>query len=419
MDIDKVRGQFPSLSVSDDDVSRIYLDNPAGTQTPKCVVDAMCDCLSTRNANLGGYFQTSQEAEAIVSGAHDAMADFLNAGSADEIIFGQNMTSLTFHISRSIGRLLSPGDEIIVTRMDHDANIAPWLMLAEDLDLKIRWLDFDRERFALDLEQLDDLLSPKTKLVAIGYASNTIGTINDVKTITRKAKDVNALVYVDAVQYAPHGLIDVQDLGCDFLVCSPYKFYGPHQGVLWGREEVLRDLTPYKVRAVPDDAPDRFETGTLSHESMAGVTAAVDYFAWYGREFGQPLRNDMADASARRRHIASAYHAMHEYEDQLTRHLLEGLQSFLSVEIHGIVDQDRMHERLSTVAFTSAKATPSEIAKHLAARNIFVWDGHNYAIELVKRLGLIESGGVVRIGLSHYNTMNEVESVLGSLAEVL
>ena len=299
--------------------------------------------------------------------------------------------------------------------MDHDANIAPWLMLAEDLGLEIKWLDIDTERYALDMSQLDSLLTPKTALVAVGYASNTIGAINDVKTITQKAKSVGALVYVDAVQYAPHSLIDVQALGCDFLVCSPYKFYGPHQGVLWGKEEVLRELTPYKVRAVSDEAPDRFETGTLSHESMAGVTAAVDYYAWYGREFGQTRRNDMADASERRRQIASAYDVMHEHEERLTRRLIDGLQSFSSITVHGVVDESRMNERQSNIAFTSAKASPKEIAKHLAGKNIFVWDGHNYALELVKSLGLYESGGVVRVGISHYNMAEEIDAVLNAL----
>ena len=419
MNISKVREEFPSLFCCDDGTSRIYLDNPAGTQTPKRVIDAMCDCLMRSNANLDGYFTTSREAEAIVVGAHEAMADFLNAPSVDEITFGQNMTTLTFHISRSIGRTFSKGDEIILTRMDHDANIAPWLMLAEDLGLVIKWLDIDKDRFELDLDKFTDLLSPRTALVAIGYASNLIGTINDVKTITRKAKEVGALVYVDAVQYAPHGLVDVQDIGCDFLVCSPYKFYGPHQGVLWGKEEVLRELVPYKVRAVPDGAPDRFETGTLSHESMAGVMAAVEYYAWYGQEFGESRLNFPENITERRRNIAAAYDVMHAYEDGLCSQLLNGLQSIPSVTIHGITEDARMNQRLPTVAFTSAKASPLDIATHLGQKNIYVWDGHNYAVELTQKLGLMESGGVVRVGISHYNTAAEIDALLDAVREII
>ena len=419
IDIDLVRAQFPSLAERDGGAARIYLDNPAGTQTPRHVIDAMTGCLTSANANLGGYFSTSQKAGTIVSEAHAAMADFLNAAGPEEITFGQNMTTLTFHISRSLGRLFSKGDEIVVTRMDHDANIAPWLMLAEDLGLVVRWLDVDAERFELNLDMLDGLLSEKTALVAVGYASNTIGTVNDVKTIARKAKRAGALVYVDAVQYAPHRLIDVQDLGCDFLACSPYKFFGPHQGVLWGRAEILRRLTPYKVRAVPDDAPDRFETGTLSHEGMAGTTGAVDYLSWYGRTFGPQHIAATPGGSERRAALAAAYAVMQDYEDALTERLIEGLQAIPSVTVQGVSDPARRDRRLPTVAFTSAAASPRDIAERLGAQNIFVWDGHNYALEIVRKLGLMESGGVVRVGLAHYNTADEIDALLQSLERML
>lgn len=413
-DLELVRKQFPALDKTDNGKARLYLDNPAGTQVPIHVIDAMTTCLTSANANLGGYFSTSIQAESIVNKAHRAMADFLNAYSPDEITFGQNMTTLTFHISRSIGKMLKPGDEIILTRMDHDANIAPWLMLAEDLGLVIRWIDVDPKTFELDMLSFTDALSEKTALVAVGMASNTIGTVNDVKLITHKAKEVGAWVYVDAVQYAPHRLIDVRDLGCDFLVCSPYKFFGPHQGVLWGRQGILLQLQPYKVRAVKDGSPDQFETGTLSHESMAGVIGAIDYFCWYAENFASVP----ASASTRDK-LAAAFAVMQDYEDNLTWYFLEGLQNIDGVTIQGVTNPNRAVWRLPTVSFTHKSYRPSQIAKWLGDENIFVWDGHNYALEVTQRLGLMETGGVVRIGIAHYNTREEVDLVLARLNALL
>ncbi|MCG8505853.1 MAG: cysteine desulfurase-like protein [Sphingomonadales bacterium] len=407
--IDEIRARFPSLSVEDDGRQRIYLDNPAGTQVPVHVIERMTDYFGHANANLGGYFPTSERSEEVVDEAHAAMADFLNAASAEEIVFGQNMTTLTFHVSRSIGRLFSPGDEIIVTRMDHDANIAPWLMLAEDLDLTIRWLDIDTETFELDLEKFEALLSSKTRLLAVGYASNLIGTINDVKRLTALAKSAGALVYVDAVQYAPHGLIDVQDIGCDFLVCSPYKFYGPHLGVLWGRAELLNALTAYKVRAASDVLPEKFETGTLSHESLAGLLGTMDYLAWYGND----------GSTSRRQALQAAYDVMRDYENDLAWRLIEGLGAIPSVKIQGIADHNRLMRRVPTVSITSEARTPREMAEHLAAHNIFVWDGHSYALELVRALGLADKGGVLRIGIAHYNTVAEIDRTVKVLDDFL
>ena len=407
--IDEIRARFPSLSVEDDGRQRIYLDNPAGTQVPVHVIERMTDYFGHANANLGGYFPTSERSEEVVDEAHAAMADFLNAASAEEIVFGQNMTTLTFHVSRSIGRLFSPGDEIIVTRMDHDANIAPWLMLAEDLDLTIRWLDIDTETFELDLKKFESLLSSKTKLLAVGYASNLIGTINDVKRLTTLAKSAGALVYVDAVQYAPHGLIDVQDIGCDFLVCSPYKFYGPHLGVLWGRAELLNALTAYKVRAASDVLPEKFETGTLSHESLAGLLGTMDYLAWYGND----------GSTSRRQALQAAYDVMRDYENDLAWRLIEGLGAIPSVKIQGIADHNRLARRVPTVSITSETRTPREMAEHLAAHNIFVWDGHSYALELVRTLGLMDKGGVLRIGIAHYNTVAEIDRTVKVLDDFL
>ena len=408
--IDEVRSRFPSLSVTDDGRPRIYLDNPAGTQVPADVIDRMSRYLARDNANLGGDFPTARASEQMVADAHAAMAAFVNARSDAEIVFGQNMTTLTFHISRSLGRLFSPGDEIIVTRMDHDANIAPWLMLAEDRGLTIRWLDFDTERFEFDPATLDALISPKTKLLAVSYASNVIGTINDVKAMAAKAKAAGALVYVDAVQYAPHGLIDVQDLDCDFLVCSPYKFYGPHLGVLWGRAELLDELVAYKVRAASDRLPDKFETGTLSHESLAGLLGTVDYLTWYG---------GAGQEQGRRATLEAAYQAMQAHEADLTRRLIDGLRAMAPVRIQGIDDHNRLGRRVPTVSFTAGKHPPRALAKHLADRNIFVWDGHNYAIELVGALGLLDKGGVLRIGMAHYNTAEEIDRTLAAIGDIL
>jgi cysteine desulfurase family protein (TIGR01976 family) len=282
LDLEAIRAQFPALSETDDGLARVYFDNPAGTQVPQRVVDAMAHCMLTASANLGGYFRTSEMADEIVTDAQQAMADFLNAPSADEIVFGQNMTSLTFHVSRSIGRHFRPGDEIILSRMDHDANVQPWVLMARDHGLTVRWLPFDTETFEFDLQHLERALSERTRLVCVCAASNLTGTINDVRSICRIVRDAGAWTYIDAVQSAPHMFHDTQELGCDFLVCSPYKFFGPHQGVLWGRREVLESLEPYKVRPAPESIPWNFSPGTASHEGMAGTAAAVDYFAWVG-----------------------------------------------------------------------------------------------------------------------------------------
>ena len=290
-DAKAIRSEFPALSVHDGGVPRIYFDNPAGTQVSQSVVDAMSNCMLEASANLGGNFPTSESATALVDEAHVAMADLLNAKSPEEIIFGQNMTTLTLYMSRSIGKKMQPGDEIILTRMDHDANVQPWVLLARDLGLEIRWLPFDLDSFEFDLSLLDQILTEKTKLICVGGASNLTGTINDVRTISQKAHDVGAWTYIDAVQSVPHVSTDVQDLGCDFLVCSAYKFFGPHQGILWGKRDVLEQLEAYKVRPAPDEIPGCFETGTMSHEGMAGTTAAVDYLASIGEIFANKYQD--------------------------------------------------------------------------------------------------------------------------------
>ena len=412
LDLEAIRSQFPALNENDDGVARIYLDNPAGTQVPQRVVDAMSRCMLHASANMGGYFRTSLAVGEIVADAQNAMADFLNAPSADEIIFGQNMTSLTFHVSRSIGRYLAAGDEIILSRMDHDANVGPWMQLARDYGLTIRWLPFDTRTFEFDLRDLERLLNERTRLVCVCAASNLTGTVNDVQSICRMARDAGAWTYIDAVQSAPHMLNDVQAFGCDFLVCSPYKFFGPHQGTLWGRREVLESLEPYKLRPAPDSIPWSFSPGTASHEGMAGTAAAVDYFAWIGET--------MAGGSGdRRQKVRVGMAAIADYEQALARYLVEGLQSLPGVTIHGITADEAMSRRGPTVAFTHERRAPDDIARALAAANIFAWSGHNYAVEVVKSLGIHESGGAVRVGPVHYNTIAELDRLFDVLESVL
>lgn len=415
-DVTAIRSRFPALAATDDGVPRIYLDNPAGTQVPRSVVDRMSACLLEANANLRGHFRTSQRAEAVVADARSAMADLLNARSADEIIFGQNMTTLTFHMSRSIGRALRAGDEIILSRMDHDANVTPWVLLARDLGLEVRWLPFNLETFEFDLAALDELLSERTRLVCVGGASNLTGTIHDVAMISRKAREAGAWTYVDAVQSVPHVATDVQRLGCDFLACSAYKFFGPHVGILWGRREVLEQLEPYKVRPAPEAIPDCFETGTQNHEGMAGVAAAVDYFAWIGETMAAGHQERNAEyAAGRRRNVHAALDYLFEYEQQLARRLIEGLELLPGIQVQGITARDAMERRVPTVSFTAEGLAAADIARALARRNIFVWSGHNYAVEAAIALGIYDRGGAVRIGPVHYNTDAELDTLLKAL----
>src|SRR5690606_29863470 len=390
-DLETVRSRFPALSLTDNGVPRIYFDNPAGTQVSQLVVERMSQCLLEANANLGGYFATSRFADAVVDDAHAAMADLLNAPSPDEIIFGQNMTTLTLHISRSIGRQFRAGDEIILSRMDHDANVTPWVLLARDLDLKVRWLPFNLDTFEFDLSALDDLLNDRTRLVCVGGASNMTGTIHDIRTISAKAREAGAWTYIDAVQSVPHVPTDVQAIGCDFLACSAYKFFGPHQGILWGRREVLERLKPYKVRPAPDSIPGAFETGTQSHEGMAGTAAAVDYFAWIGETMAQDYleRNDRYEG--RSRHVHAAMSCLFDYETTLARHLIEGLRQLPGVKVHGITGAEAMARRVPTVSFTAARISSAEMAQALAKKNIFVWSGHNYAVEAARALNIYDS----------------------------
>jgi cysteine desulfurase family protein (TIGR01976 family) len=410
-DVQKIRNQFPGLKRQFKGQDIVCLDNPAGTQVAQTVLDRMTDCMINTNANLGGVFETSIAAGKLVDTARDWAADFLN-GASNEIIFGQNMTSLTFAMSRSIGRDLQPEDEIVLTRADHDGNVAPWLMLAEEKGLKIRWIDLDPERYELDLSQLSEILNPRTRLIAVNYASNITGTITDVKAVCEAAKSVGALVYVDAVQYAPHDVIDVQELGCDFLACSAYKFYGPHYGILWAKAEHLERLTAYKVRAASDEIPNKFVTGTTNREELAGIIGALEHYQWVGQEFGASLSSHPTGRNERQAQLRAGIEVMKKHDHSLAHHLISGLQQHDGIRIVGIDDLQNFNRRVSTVSFAHAPHHPEDIVKSMADEGINVWSGHNYALETIYRLGLMEQGGIVRVGPTHYNTHEEIDRFL-------
>src|SRR6184192_490343 len=407
-DIAWVREQFPSLKLQVNGQPAAFLDGPAGTQVPKQVMDAVQNYFLTTNANTYGAFATSRRNDAMITSGRAAMADFFNCDS-NEVVFGQNMTTITFALARAIGRELKAGDEIVVTTLDHDANVAPWRAL-EEKGVVVRQADIREEDCTLDLDDLKRKISDKTKLVALGYASNIVGTINPVAEITKLAHAAGALMFVDAVHYAPHGLIDVKALDCDFLACSPYKFFGPHMGTLYGKQEHLRRFKPYKVRPASDAIPDCWETGTQVQELIAGIGAAVDYLAGVGKHCD-------ANVKARREALAAAYRETVPYERSLFTRMLNGLQAIRGVKVYGITDPKRFNERCSTISLRVGEHHPTEIAKFLGDRGIFTWDGNFYAINLSERLGVEPKGGVLRIGLVHYNTMEEVDRLLSSLSQ--
>lgn len=418
LDLSPLRAQFPALHETDARGKLyVYFDGPGGTQVPQGVLEAMTHYLIRANANKGGQFTTSQRSDEIIHEARLAMADFLNAPSPQEIVFGANMTTLTYTLSRSIGRLLRPGDEIVVTRLDHDANISPWLAL-EEQGASVKWADFDVEDCRLDLDHLASLITERTKLVAVGYASNAVGTINPMGRIAALAHRAGAWLWVDAVHYAPHGPIDVQTLDCDFLVCSAYKFFGPHLGVLWGRLELLEALRPYQVRPAIPHPPYKFETGTGNHEGIAGTLAAVNYLAELGREYGQAFSGEAERYSGRRQELKQAMQAIMAYERPLLAYLLAELQMIPGLKIYGITRPEHLSERCPTVAFTKTGYTPRQIAAHLGEHGIFVWHGNYLALSVTDRLGLEDSGGMVRVGLVHYNTRAEIDRLLAALREL-
>jgi cysteine desulfurase family protein (TIGR01976 family) len=401
-----VRRQFPALSREINGEPVVYFDGPAGSQTPVSVADAVRGYLLRMNANHGGVFATSLESDALLAQVHQAVSDFLGADDPNCTLFGANMTTLTFALSRSLARTWKAGDEVLVTRLDHDANVTPWILAARDAGVTVKYVEIHPEDCTLDLDDLRRKLSSRTRLVAVGCASNAVGTINPVREITALAHDAGALVFLDAVHYAPHAVIDVQEWDCDFLTCSAYKFFGPHVGILWGKRRWLEELEPFKVRPAANTLPDRWMTGTQNHEGIAGVLAAIDYLA------GLSPRID-----TRRRALVNSFDLIRAQEKYLTVYLLNRLDDMREVKLWGIRDVARTRDRVPTFAITHRRHSSQAVAEHLAKRGIFVWHGNFYALALTEALGL-EPDGLVRIGLLHYNTTLEVQRLLTALSEL-
>lgn len=405
---DEIRPLFPSLSIrAEDGALPVFLDNPAGTQVPRSVMEAVTEYYLTMNANSGGCFATSRRNDEMVATTRAAMADFLNASSPNEIVFGANMTTLNFALSRALAQTLTPGDEIVVTRMDHDANVSPWTLIARDYDLRVKWVDILAADCTLDMGSLEEAFTQGTKVVATTHASNAVGTVNPVQQIAGMAHAVGALHVVDAVQSAPHVPLDVQDIGCDFLLCSSYKFYGPHLGIMWGREELLNALPAYKVRPAKDLAPNRWENGTPSYETWNGLRACLEHW----RSIGERCHDDhLPQYQGHRLSMKRALRAVQAYERTLAAQLIDGLRAIDGVTVAGIIDSDRYAWRVPTVAMVKAGTTPDELAAALAAQQVYVWSGDYYAPEIMKRLNRPQ--GMVRIGIAQYNTHAEIERVL-------
>jgi cysteine desulfurase family protein (TIGR01976 family) len=417
LDLPTIRSQFPALQQH---AGAIFFDNPGGTQIARHSLERVTSYLIGHNANHGGAFPTSQQSDALLEDAHAAMADFYNAARPEEIVFGNNMTTLTLHISRSISRTWSPGDTIVVTRLDHDANVTPWVLAAQDRGVNVRWVDFDVEDGTLRTDDFAAAMDTRPRLVAVGYASNALGTINPVKKLVQMAHAAGAQVYIDAVQYAAHGPIDVQDLDCDFLVSSAYKFFGTHAGILYGRYDLLDELFAYKVRPASNDLPGRFETGTQNHEGIAGVLGAVEYLEWVGRSFGQDaLEKYSGDFSGRRLRLKQAMATIRAYEFEISRSVLGILDEIPGLRLYGLGDVRRLEERVPTFSFTLEGWKPRQVAEKLASRNIYVWDGNYYALNVTERLGLEEHGGMVRVGPVHYNTLEEVTNLKEAMWELV
>ncbi len=414
LDLEAIRSRFPALASGD-----VILDNPGGTQVPRAVTDRIVRYLHETNANHGGAFPTSRASDEVVAGARSAAADFLGAARPEEIAFGPNMTTLTFQMARSLSREWKPGDEIVLTRLDHDANVSPWLLAAADRGATERWLDFDPADCTWNVEHLRSLVCERTKLVAVGWASNSVGTVNDVAGAAEAAHAAGALLYVDAVHYAPHGPIDVALAGADFLACSAYKFFGPHLGILWGRYDLLERTFAYKVRPAGDAPPDRWETGTQSFEAIAGTLGALEYLAWVGESFGGDALPALAGRhEGRRPALASAMTAIRAYEATLSRALLEALDAVPGLAVRGLTDPLRFDERVPTFSFTLSGHSPRAIAEELGRRGFRVWDGNYYAVGVTERLGLEGTGGMVRVGAVHYNTPEEIHRLGTVLREI-
>ncbi|MBD2145624.1 cysteine desulfurase-like protein [Sphaerospermopsis sp. FACHB-1194] len=445
LDIKWIRSQFPALNQTINGKPAIFFDGPGGTQVPGAVLDNINDYLVRSNANAHGYFTTSARTDAVINSARAAIADFLGCDH-DEVVFGANMTSLAFSVSRAIARELQPGDEIIVTKLDHAANISPWVAL-EEKGVNVQFVDINISDCTLDLNDLETKINEKTKLVAVTYASNAVGTINDIAKIVKLAHSFGALVFVDAVHYAPHAPINVHHLDCDFLACSAYKFFAPHLGILYAKKEHLTRFSPYKVRPASNEVPSRWETGTLNHEGLAGLVATINYLAKLGCHVSPTLDNELLESliaadreglttfhcprfltseTPENHELASAYHsrraallaamtAIQQYERELSKKLIDGLLEIPGIKVYGITEPEKFNWRTPTVSITIESKTSAEIAKFLGEQGIFTWHGNFYAIELTEKLDVETSGGLLRIGLAHYNTVDEI----GELLQVL
>jgi len=419
-DLSNYRRYFPSLDLEVEGRKAIYFDNPGGTQVAQQVIDAMVTYFRESNANTHGAFLTSNRTDQIIAEARSSMADFLHAASPNEIVFGPNMTTLTFAFSRAIGKTLQPGDEIVVTILDHDANVAPWMALQES-GVVLRTVDVHPEDVTLDMESMRSQITNRTKVVAVGYASNAVGTINDIATIIHWAHEVGALAWIDAVQFAPHGPIDVQKLNADFLLCSSYKFFGPHLGILYGKAEHLEKFPAYKVRPASNTIPDRWETGTQNHEGLAGLVGVIEYLVMIGRENGSRYRElfsantETGSYHGRQLELKVAMQALMDYERGLSAQLLAGLREIKGIQVYGITDPKQLAIRVPTFACNIEGYSPRELAEYLASQGIFAWDGNYYALGIMERLELESKGGALRLGMAHYNTSEEIDRVLECL----
>ena len=404
--VERVRSQFPSLSRTLDGKQAIYFDGPAGSQVPRSVVDRISECMLHHNANRSGRFVTSREVDAIMNHCHQVLCDFVGAASPESIAFGPNMTSLTLQFSRALSQEWKPGDRILVSSLDHDANFTPWVLAAKDAGAEVKVIRIRNSDATLDLASLDELLNERTRLVAVTAASNAVGSLTPIREIAKRVHSVGAELFVDAVHMAPHKSMDVTDWNCDYLVCSAYKFFGPHIGVLYGRKDRMQSLIPYKLRPAPDSLPGRWMTGTQNHACIAGAAAAVDYIA--------SLSPIPADHQNRRERLIDAMSIISNYETELISKLLEGLLSIPRFNVFGITDPNRMSERAPTVSFQVAGATSIEVAQRLGDQGVFAWHGNYYALPLTESLGT-EPAGMVRLGCMHYNTLEEVERTLDVL----
>jgi cysteine desulfurase family protein (TIGR01976 family) len=414
LDLNEIRKQFPALSRP-----AIYFDNPGGTQIARQSLERITSYLVECNANHEGQFATSRASDAIIEGARVAMADFINAPRPDEIVLGPNMTTLTFRLTHALAPTIQPGDTLVVTRLDHDANVTPWVRLAEDRGARIRRVDFDVETGMLDMADMQKAMEERPRLVAVGYASNALGTVNPVGTVVEMARQAGALTYVDAVQYAPHGPIDVQRLGCDFLVCSSYKFFGPHLGALYGRYDLLDSLRAYRVRPASDTPPGKFETGTNNHEGIAGLLGALEYLEWVGTNFGSEFTGIDNEYAGRRLIFKQAMSAIRSYEFELSRTLLQTLEAIPGLRLYGPCDPENLDNRVPTFSFTLEGHSPEEIARALDSYNIYTWDGNFYALSVTERLGLEKpGGGLLRVGAVHYNTREEIAKLGEALDKI-